>query len=260
MDLFDYSKLKENELHPNFRNIIQESRANERETLNKWIEGFKDRDNKFVHEFQTTFNSSFWEIYCFAILKELNYICDFSYSRPDFVLKRDNRIEFFCECTVSNAPQNGIEEYDIEEKLNPKMSIEESLDLSTIRALNRLKSKKKWYSKNKNKILNFDDKPFVIAYAPFDQPHFQTSNLGAIMRVLYSYDGCYYERGVYSNSYKKYISKSEKVDLDLGIFLDNSYEDISGILFSCVGTWSKVSACTPKSNLYLSKIDIKGTI
>ena len=30
----------------------------EHEVSRKWAEGFIDRDNKFVHEFQSTFNSS----------------------------------------------------------------------------------------------------------------------------------------------------------------------------------------------------------
>lgn len=32
--------------------------------------GFEDRDGKFVKEFQTTFNSSFWELYLFACLRD----------------------------------------------------------------------------------------------------------------------------------------------------------------------------------------------
>lgn len=47
--------------HPNFKNVLHPSMTAEREVLGRWIAGFPDRDNKFAKEFQTTFNSSFWE-------------------------------------------------------------------------------------------------------------------------------------------------------------------------------------------------------
>jgi hypothetical protein len=39
------------------------------DVLTDWARGFIDRDGKFVKEFQTTFNSCFWELYVYAVLK-----------------------------------------------------------------------------------------------------------------------------------------------------------------------------------------------
>jgi len=56
-----------------------------RAVLTQWAEGFDDRDGKFVREFQTTYNSSFWELYLFAVLKHLGIEVDLSFKAPDFV-------------------------------------------------------------------------------------------------------------------------------------------------------------------------------
>lgn len=48
----------------------------EREVLSGWASGFRDRDGKFVKEFQTTYNSSFWELYLFAAFKDLGCTAD----------------------------------------------------------------------------------------------------------------------------------------------------------------------------------------
>jgi len=50
-------------LHKNFLNVIGEPEDYARNVLLNWAEGFIDRDGKFLKEFQTSFNSSFWELY-----------------------------------------------------------------------------------------------------------------------------------------------------------------------------------------------------
>ncbi|PID48022.1 MAG: hypothetical protein CR967_01805, partial [Proteobacteria bacterium] len=72
MNLFEPT-VDESRQHVNFKNIIKHNsqlyhaidkkREKEKEILQSWCKGFPDRDNKFVKEFQTTFNPSFWEIY-----------------------------------------------------------------------------------------------------------------------------------------------------------------------------------------------------
>lgn len=52
----------------------------------KLVRNFIDRDNKFINEFQTTFHSSFWELFIFACLKENHYVVDFSHQYPDFII------------------------------------------------------------------------------------------------------------------------------------------------------------------------------
>ncbi len=83
MDLFTPC-VPADRLHPNFKHVAFEAAAEDRAVLNAWADGFVDRDGKFVVEFQTTFNSSFWELYLFAVLKELRQNVDMSVSAPDF--------------------------------------------------------------------------------------------------------------------------------------------------------------------------------
>jgi hypothetical protein len=56
--------------HANFRSLLLRGNGYTCDVLQDWARGFIDRDCKFVHEFQTTFNSSFWELYVFAVLKK----------------------------------------------------------------------------------------------------------------------------------------------------------------------------------------------
>jgi hypothetical protein len=51
--------------------------AAERRVISEWSEGFQDRDGKFCIEFQTTFNSSFWELYLHACFRELGFGIEF---------------------------------------------------------------------------------------------------------------------------------------------------------------------------------------
>ena len=60
MDLFT-PVVSEDVQHANFRSISKFSSKFDREVLNEWAHEFKDREGKFVKEFQTTFDSSFWE-------------------------------------------------------------------------------------------------------------------------------------------------------------------------------------------------------
>lgn len=84
MDLFT-PVVTADKLHQNFARTLDASAAGVRDVLTGWADGFQDRDGKFVREFQTTYNSSFWELYLFAVLKQLGIQVDFSFDAPDFV-------------------------------------------------------------------------------------------------------------------------------------------------------------------------------
>jgi hypothetical protein len=84
MDLF-VPLVEQDKLHANFRKTLDPTAAGVRAVLAEWADGFRDRDGKFIQEFQTTYNSSFWELYLFAVLKQLGIQVDFSFDAPDFV-------------------------------------------------------------------------------------------------------------------------------------------------------------------------------
>lgn len=94
--------------HPNFRNLLQACNGFTLDVLNDWARGFVDRDGKFVTEFQTTFNSSFWELYLNAVLKRYGMPVDFTKSRPDFYLPSKG---FNIEATVASNAQDSVPEH-----------------------------------------------------------------------------------------------------------------------------------------------------
>ena len=78
--------VEESRQHPNFRTIMRPGNGFALDVLSDWARGFEDRDGKFVEEFQTTFNSAFWELYLYAVFKKYGLAVDFSHARPDFCI------------------------------------------------------------------------------------------------------------------------------------------------------------------------------
>ena len=85
MDLFT-PVVSEEAQHPYFRSLWKQANGFNCDVLNEWARGFKERDGKFAKEFQTTFDSSFWELYLFAIIKQFQLEVDFSFTSPDFFI------------------------------------------------------------------------------------------------------------------------------------------------------------------------------
>jgi hypothetical protein len=85
MDLFT-PIVQSDQLHPEFVNILAFRNEANINIVNGWGDGFVDRDGKFIREFQTTFHSSFWELYLYAVLKNVGCTVDFKYASPDFVV------------------------------------------------------------------------------------------------------------------------------------------------------------------------------
>ena len=104
MDLFSLV-VPEEQLHPNFRFLLVPGLSEPaREVISGWADGFVDRDQKFVREFQTTFNSSFWELYLFAAIKSLGWSCDFTHASPDFVAKSEDGHSLIAEAVIASNP------------------------------------------------------------------------------------------------------------------------------------------------------------
>jgi hypothetical protein len=245
MDIFT-PIVEKNKLHPHFLRIIQEPDIFAKEVLLEWANGFVDRDNKFVLEFQTTFNSSFWELYLFACLKKLNLNVDFSYSSPDFVVKK----HFFnVEATTANNAIDLPPEWDEEVKRKILFDHEANLDLqivanlATIRLANALVSKYKKYKNSYSNLKQVKDKPFVIAIAPFEQPFFYYQSIQAITRVLYACDlTC---EGI---KYLDFIEKPNGSKINLGYFANTQMREISAVIFTNTATFGKVRALSKDSN------------
>lgn len=102
--------VKDEKLHPNFKTILNDELPYVREVLLNWANSLVDRDGKLILEFQTTFNSSFWELYLFSVLKHLNLEVDFTKNRPDFIMT--GKEPFCIEATLASHPNHGQAEWD----------------------------------------------------------------------------------------------------------------------------------------------------
>ena len=80
-------------LHEKYKLLRDDPLAKyKRDILLQWTEGFIDRDNKIIKEFQTSFHSAFWEFYLFNYFKKLKFDIDFTYNRPDFLIKQPQEL------------------------------------------------------------------------------------------------------------------------------------------------------------------------
>ncbi len=132
----------QSKLHPNFKNVIAEPEDYARKVLSEWADGFVDRDGKFVKEFQTSFNSSFWELYLFASLKALEFNIDFSYNRPNFVAS-NNAITFCIEASITSSAVDSLNEWEADYHPDKIKTINKDkiVDVATIRLANTLATK-----------------------------------------------------------------------------------------------------------------------
>lgn len=248
LDVFKRLKdVKEGDLHPKFK-LLRDTvmLQGEKDILCNWTDGFEDRDNKIIKEFQTTFHSSFWEFYLFQVFKELNFKIDFKYDRPDFIVKYPQ--DFYIEAVVSNVKQNGKSEYlrtfeDISSMLVPphkQKDFYEVLDEGIIRNSNAILSKSTKYLDKYVKCEWVDkDKPFVIALSSYSQINYGREHIYSMMALLY---GAYFIPEIDRYEMRDVIKKETGSDVSLGLFNDKSFEHISAIIFSCTVTLGKLTS------------------
>jgi hypothetical protein len=140
MDLF--TPIVSEELqHPNFRSICAHKNGYNWDVLNDWARGFKDRDGKFVHEFQRTFDTCFWELYIFAVLKQYRLTVDFGRPAPDFLVTDNGG--FNVEATVALHAKDATPEY-----MKFEEPIPQDLNEFNRRAIVRIRNKSTARAKN----------------------------------------------------------------------------------------------------------------
>ncbi|EMZ5176609.1 glycosaminoglycan attachment site [Yersinia enterocolitica] len=246
MDLFTPVTTEE-KLHPIFKLLTKERYGPERDVLKNWSEGFIDRDGKFVHEFQTTFESSLWELYLYACLKKFSAEIDFAHHAPDFVTNLENGI--CIEATIAAPAQGGKPPMGKFTKEDLPFDFGDFNAEATIRICNSISSKLKKYQQSYSNLSHVKNKPFVIALASFDRPHSQFAANRPLMAAVY---GLYYDEAaalaqgagatkvpsVFVNS----AIKENGAEVPIGIFNDDRYSDISAIIYSPVATWGKIRA------------------
>ncbi len=227
--------VEEKKLHQNFRNIVKINDSFAFDVLADWATGFVDRDGKFIKEFQTSFNSSFWELYLFAVLKQYGYEVDFSKSVPDFYIPRER---FCIEATTASNPIEGVPEY-IQKRVMPPSDLNEFNQQAIIRLSNSIVTKYDKYINSYSKLAHVSGKPFIIAVAGFDQPYSFLACQRAAEAVLHDYyvdeEDWLSKKDIaleISAENLKSVQKDNGAPVQLGIFNSNKYSKISAVIFS----------------------------
>ena len=251
MDFFK-PLVEEARRNKNFSSVLAPFRKAERELFNQWADGFVDRDGKLVEEFQTTFNSTFWEVYLFACFKEFGFEIDWSHPSPDFCLTT-KRVDVVVEATTANSAQGKPSEWDrtfSPEELKVLRRFKELNTEAIIRLSNAILNKAKKYRDTYKTLGHVKNKPFVLAVAPFEQPHFNFQYDRPIRALLYDY---YVDEDAFlanPDAYPEgppginlgFVEKDNGAEIPLGFFNDAQLSEVSAVIFSCTATWGKLSA------------------
>lgn len=240
LDLFKVIVPKE-KLHRHFCHLMKDSHSLARSVIRNWSSGFLDRDNKLIFEFQTTFNSTFWELYLHQAFKDLGMTIDFSNQSPDFTVKTKNNNMLNIEAVIASNAYDSIPES--EGTMRDLKEEPEFLKFSCIRILNALTSKYFKYQSSYSNFTHVKGNPYIIAIAPFEQPGFFMQNNEAIIRVLYGQgikttllpDGEFESE----EEFVPYILKENGAKLELGIFTNDKFKEVSAVIFSTMATISK---------------------
>lgn len=246
LDLFS-AKVPAAQEHPNFRIIRDSYSAGARNILFQWSEGFVDRDGKFVAELQSTFNSSFWELYLHAALREMGYSVDFGFASPDFIVLGGGVKRFAVEATIANNAQGAPPEWNrptFGEAWN-EIDGEKIVNNATVRFASAVSTKYAKYQTDYALLPHVADVPFVLAVASFDQPFFFYEGLGPALRVCYGYDIISDIRTQGAESSLSCVYKENRSPVNLGIFLTKEYRNLPALIFSNVATPSKLRALAP---------------
>lgn len=245
MDLFKDIGIPHDKLNPNFIRMKEQDFFYEKNLLNKWSEPIINRDGseKFIKEFQTTFNSCFWEIYLSKLFSFYNLSVNYKYCHPDFVINDFGGINV--EVVTANHSIDGTPEYsNVNKEFSPpnlqnEFEYELFLEDLIIRLSNAIDNKLKKYCEKYSKEDYVKNKPYIIAVAPFDRPYFYYQGTEAIRRLLY---GCKHNLFTGEFSKIKELKKNNGAIIDLGVFDKDKYSNISGIIYSDLTTFSKLQA------------------
>lgn len=258
--LFDDEKL-----HPHFKTISdgRQGRQFQRDEILRWLEGFPDRDNKFVKEFQTTFNSSFWEIYLYAVFREYGFSFDWTHAAPDFQLSGAGA-EFIVEATTANHAADGTPEWGVSLTANFYDNIDfNALNrIAIIRLANSFMSKSTKYLEKYANHVHVKGRPFVLAVAPFEQPGFHLQTYRPIEALLYDH---YVDEAEYLASPERFpngprakslgsVEKDNGAEIELGFFQSPRFRHISAVVFSHLATWGKVDAMCGNPGAFIRSI------
>jgi len=183
----------------------------------------------------------------------MGFNIDYSKESPDFNLTHNSGRIINVEAVSSNNKLN--EDKDYYTKSAYKKSIDskkDNLDFVTLKLLGKLKDKRDLFigveeKKTKkpkkfpySKLEHVDGNPFVVAIAPFDSHHAYTQNNTLINRALFGIEPPMIdENGQPIFKEISHIAGKDGENIELGIFTNDSYKEISAVIFSTTGTFGK---------------------
>jgi hypothetical protein len=198
--------------HQHFRAMLHSLRDNDREEFLRWAKGFPDRDGKLIKEFQTSFNTVFWEIYLFAVLNAYDFKIDWSNHSPDFYVSAGKN-QFTIEAVTANAAKGKSNEWD--KVYSPSDFANFDIDRlnkeAMIRLSNSIDFKVRKYKAHYKSMPHVRQRPFVLAIGPFEQPFFNLQYNRPIRAVLYDQ---YVDESAYTANPEKYPNGPPHVKLN----------------------------------------------
>ena len=242
MDLFKI-RMPENRLHKNFKQLLTDPHyALVKDVIQSWGAGLLDRSGeqgKFINEFQTTFNSSFWELYLNKVFMELGYDVDYTKGSPDFCVTTADGYKFNVEAVIADRTDGSS---------SSSMSLDESglKHQNTIKLAGKIKDKRDIFTGIKgnkspySSLEHVQGKPFIIAIAPFNSDVSLMQNNEMINRVLFGINSP--DEDALRTGKQDRISTIQKpsgAQVELGIFTNDSYKEISAVIFSTTGIFGK---------------------
>lgn len=252
-DLFD-PIIPETQLHPLVERIMREPAYEPaKAVINSWLLGLdsKKEAKKLVKEFQTSFNSTFWELYLNKAFKDLGFEIDYGFDTPDFHLVHPNGSRLNVEAVTANHKDHLMAGFYQPERVKQKAEKDHQawLDEASIKLVGKIKDKLDLFqgASGKKQPYNALDHvkgyPFVLAVAPFDQHLTHHQNNIAINRVLFGIE----QPTDLSDELKRidFVLKDNGARVDLGLFTNDRYKDISAVIFSTTATFSKALVQKP---------------
>ena len=205
----------------------------------------------YVEEFQTTFNSSFWELYLFAVFKKYGLAVDFSKARPDFCIPNHNVV---VEATVASNARETRPEYARVGMLPPN-DLNEFNFRSILRLSNSLTEKHRKFIQSYAQLDHVKGRSYVIAITSFDQPFSFLACQRPIEAVLHGY---YVDeerfiatqgtQGRLEGEQLQCVFKDNGSPVELGMFSSPAYREVSAVIFSNCATLGKVRALSSDPN------------
>ncbi|MDF2118720.1 hypothetical protein PY365_24420 [Roseiarcaceae bacterium H3SJ34-1] len=245
MDLFT-PIVSESQLHANFVRTLEPNAIGVRQVLTEWADGFVDRDNKFVREFQTTYNSCFWELYLHAVLKRLGLSINFTHDTPDFVVRN---APMAIEAAIASHAQGDTPEWEKTFEGTTDTNLMETYRRSIIRLSNAFMSKSTAYLTKYGQRPYMKDRSYVIAIGNYSTQDFNL--LGDVPMQWLLYD-------IFEH---KAMKKDNGAEIRLGLFNSDACTHVSAVMFSGLATFGKARALNHTDvELLFSAIRIKNNV